>query len=58
MDKLITFSSILGGILLAITLVWVGIYNLRRSETNKGILFLTFGLCLTIILIYNIFFNP
>ena len=57
MDKLISFSSILGGILLAATMLWVGIYNLRRSETRKGVLFLIFGLCLAIILIYSLLFN-
>ncbi len=57
MDKLISFSSLLGGLLLGITLIWVGIYNLRLSETRKGTLFLISGLSISIVLIYNILFN-
>lgn len=58
MDKLLSFSSALGGILLAITLIWVGTYNLRLSETRKGILFLTCGLSLAAVLSYNFLFTP
>lgn len=57
MDKLFSFSATLGGILLAITLLWVGTYNLRRSETRKGILFFISGLSLASILTYNLLFN-
>lgn len=57
MDKLISLSSVLGGLLLGITLIWVGIYNLRLSETRKGTLFLITGLSVAAMLIYNILFN-
>ncbi|WP_378957226.1 hypothetical protein [Pelosinus sp. sgz500959] len=57
MDKLISLSSILGGILLAITLIWVAAYNLRRSETYKGVLFLIVGLSLASMIIYTLLSN-
>jgi len=57
MDQLSYFSSICGGILLATTLIWVGIYNFRSSETRKGMLFFISGLSIAMILIYSILFN-
>ena len=57
MDNLMYLSSILGGILLAGSLIWVAIYNLRISETRKATLFLICGLSIVLILIYSILFN-
>lgn len=57
MDKLIYFASIFGGISLAATLIWVAMYNFRRSETRKAILFFISGLSIAFILIYSILFN-
>lgn len=54
MDKLIYFSSIGGGILLAATCIWVALYNFRQSQIRKGILFALSGLSIAIILIYSI----
>jgi hypothetical protein len=58
MDTLINFSSICGGIFLAITLLWVAHYNFRRSETSKAIAFFIAGLSIAIILIYSILNTP
>lgn len=57
MDKLIQISSILGGLLLAASLIWVGMYNFRTSETRKAVLFLISGVSIALILIYSILFN-
>lgn len=54
MDKLIYFSSVAGGVLLAATLIWVAMYNFRQSQTRKGILFGLAGVSIAIILIYSI----
>jgi hypothetical protein len=56
LENLIYYSSMLGGILLSITLIWVAIYNFRISQTKKASLFLLSGLSLGILLIYNILF--
>ncbi len=56
LEKLIYYSSMLGGILLSVTLIWVAIYNFRISQTKKASLFLLSGLSLGILLIYNILF--
>ena len=56
LENLIYYSSILGGILLSITLIWVAMYNFRISQTKKGFLFLFPGLAIGILLIYNILF--
>jgi predicted membrane chloride channel (bestrophin family) len=56
LETLIYYSSILGGILLSITLIWVAMYNFRISQTKKACLFLFPGLAIGILLIYNILF--
>jgi hypothetical protein len=56
MENLIYYSSILGGILLSLTLIWVAIYNFRISQTKKASLFLLSGLTLGTLLIYSILF--
>ncbi len=56
LEKLIYYSSMLGGILLSVTLIWVAIYNFKISQTKKASLFLLSGLSLGILLIYNILF--
>jgi predicted membrane chloride channel (bestrophin family) len=56
LENLIYYSSMLGGILLSVTLIWVAIYNFRISQTKKASLFLLSGLSLGILLIYNILF--
>ncbi len=39
-------TSILGGILLVATLIALGVFNTRRNEMKKGLLFLLAGLAL------------
>jgi hypothetical protein len=56
LETLIYYSSIIGGIFLALTLVWVAIYNFRISQTKKASLFLLSGLSIGILLIYSILF--
>ena len=56
MDKLIYFSSMCGGFFLAATLIWVAIYNFRILETRKALLFLSTGIAIAMLLIYNILF--
>ena len=56
LEKLIFYSSYLGGLLLAFTLIWVARYNFRISQTKKASLFLLSGLAIGILLIYSILF--
>ncbi|GMB00369.1 hypothetical protein PIPA1_31680 [Pelosinus sp. IPA-1] len=56
METLIYYSSMLGGLLLSLTLLWVGFYNYQQHQTKKAILFSISGLAIAIILIYSILF--
>lgn len=46
MSDLIDLAGSFGLILLALTLIWVGRYNLRLKQTRKGLLFLLSGLAI------------
>lgn len=50
MGKILDISGVLGLILLALTLLWAGAYNLKLKQIKRGILFIIFGLLLGIIL--------
>lgn len=50
MGKILDISGVLGLILLALTLLWAGAYNLKLKQIKRGILFIIFGLLLAIIL--------
>lgn len=56
LETLVYYSSMAGGILLSLTLIWVAMYNFRISQTKKASLFLLSGLSIGILLIYSILF--
>lgn len=51
MAKLYDISGILGLILLSLTLLWGGAYNLKLKQTNRGLMFILFALLVISILV-------
>lgn len=56
LENIIHYSSIMGGILLVITLLALAKYTWRQSQTTKAVLFLLAGLAIVVVLIYSILF--
>ncbi|MPN24715.1 hypothetical protein SDC9_172117 [bioreactor metagenome] len=50
MEKLFDISGIIGLIFLALTLFWAGLYNIKLKQTNRGLLFILFGILVIVIL--------
>lgn len=50
MTKILDITGFLGGILLALTLLWVGKYNIQHDQIRKGIMFILVGILIGIIM--------
>lgn len=54
MAKLFDWTSLIGGILLAISLISLGIFAVRHGQRKRGVLLLLTGICAVILLIYTL----